>query len=106
MHQQVMDKIGQLAEICQRRQVRRLALFGSATRSQFDPHTSDVDLLVDFESASPARHADNFFGLQDDLECLFGSPVELVESKAIRNPIFQKVVEETKVTLYDAGRSS
>lgn len=103
MNRKVQSGIGQLAEICQRRQVRRLDLFGSAAGNQIDPGASDVDILVDFDSATPAQHADNFFGLQDDLENLFNSRVGLVEVKAIRNAVFRRAVEETKVTLYDAA---
>jgi uncharacterized protein len=37
-----------LAELCRRYGVRRLELFGSAARGQFDPATSDLDFLVLF----------------------------------------------------------
>ena len=38
---------GALVELCQRRGIRRLALFGSALGAEFGPD-SDVDLLVEF----------------------------------------------------------
>jgi hypothetical protein len=51
----------------------------------------------------PAQHADNYFGLQEDLERLFGVPVELVEPGPIRNPYFRQAIEKTQVQLYVAA---
>ncbi len=44
----------QVADLCQRYQVRRLALFGSVLREDFRSD-SDVDVLVDFEPAAQGR---------------------------------------------------
>jgi len=39
----------QIAELCRRYGVKRLELFGSATRgSDFDPERSDIDFLIEF----------------------------------------------------------
>jgi len=38
----------QIAAFCRERHIRRLAIFGSALRSDFRPD-SDIDLLVEFE---------------------------------------------------------
>ncbi len=81
-----------------------MALFGSAASGGFDPARSDLDCLVEFGPLSPARHSDNYFGLIEDLERLFGRPVELIESGPIRNPFFRDEIEKTKVVLYDAAR--
>ncbi|HEX9772541.1 MAG TPA: nucleotidyltransferase domain-containing protein [Steroidobacteraceae bacterium] len=99
----VQEKAGELGAICERRNVRRLALFGSAASGAFDPASSDLDFLVEFQSVSPAQHADNYFGLQEDLQRLFGVPVELVEPGPIRNPYFRKALEQTQVLLYAAA---
>jgi predicted nucleotidyltransferase len=45
---------------------------------------------------------DNYFGLKDELERLFGLPVDLIAVQAIRNPYFREAVESTKRTLYAA----
>jgi predicted nucleotidyltransferase len=39
----------ELRVLCRRFHVRRLDLFGSAARGDFDPERSDVDLLVEFD---------------------------------------------------------
>jgi hypothetical protein len=79
-----------------------LAVFGSAASGQFDPARSDLDLLVEFRAMPPAQHADSYFGLWEELERLFGVPVDLVEAAPIRNPYFLETVQATKETLYVA----
>jgi len=99
----VQEKVKDLPALCNHRGVRRLALFGSAASGLFNPTSSDLDFLVEFHLVGPAQHADNYFGLQDDLERLFGVPVELVEPGPIHNPYFQQAVEKTQVLLYAAA---
>src|SRR5271157_961904 len=99
----VQEKIKDLATLCNNRGVRRLALFGSAASGGFDAVTSDLDFLVEFKPVRPAQHADNYFGLQEDLERLFGMPVELVEPGPIRNPYFRQAIEKTQVQIYVAA---
>ena len=65
--------------------------------------SSDLDFLVEFQPLSPAQHADNYFGLQEDLERLFGVSVELVEPGPIQNPYFRQAVEQTQVLVYAAA---
>lgn len=45
----VLERLDDLRELCQRFRVQRLDLFGSATSTDFDPATSDLDFLVEFE---------------------------------------------------------
>ncbi len=40
-----------LEEPCRRNHVRRLSLFGSSLRADFDPDRSDLDFLVEFEES-------------------------------------------------------
>jgi len=103
MNSIMQEKAEELAEVCKTRAVRRLALFGSAAQGAFDPASSDLDFLVEFQPASPAQHANHYFGLQEDLESLFGVPVELVEPESIRNPYFRQAIEETQVLVYAAA---
>jgi uncharacterized protein len=41
----------QIAEFCQRNNIRKLSLFGSVLRDDFGPE-SDIDILVEFESGA------------------------------------------------------
>lgn len=93
----------ELIDLCDRYGVRRLALFGSALRDDFDPGRSDLDLLVEFPSTSPQEHAEAYFGLLENLESLFGRRVDLLELGAVRNPYLRREIEEQQETLYAAA---
>lgn len=92
----------QIATLCRRYRVKRLDLFGSALRDDFDPASSDLDLLVEFEDLPPAAYAEAYFGLLQELEQLFSRPVDLVTAPSLTNPYFKQRVDETKASLYAA----
>jgi predicted nucleotidyltransferase len=102
MHPVILDRRTELAVLCARFHVRRLALFGSAARSA-GSEPRDFDLLVEFQAMPPVEHAESYFGLWEELEKLLGAPVDLVEPTAIRNPYFQRAVDTTQVNLYAAA---
>jgi uncharacterized protein len=52
----------ELIELCRKYRVRRLEVFGSAARGDFDEASSDVDLLVEFEDMAHADRADAYLG--------------------------------------------
>ena len=82
--------------------MKALELFGSATGDRFDPATSDLDFLVDYEEIPPRDHAACYFGLLFSLEELFGRQVDLVELSAVRNPYFLQAIAKDRVLLYGA----
>jgi len=103
MNRVVQEKLKDMADLCKIRGVRRLTLFGSAATDSFDRFSSDLDLIVEFNPTSPVQHADNFFGLMEDLQRLFEVPVDLIELGPIRNPFFKQAVAETQEVLYEAA---
>lgn len=92
----------ELEELCKRFSVRRLEAFGSAATGRFQPETSDIDFLVEFEPPNGPGYADRYFGLLESLESLFQRPVDLVVASAIRNPYFRESVDKTRMLLYAA----
>ncbi len=88
--------------LCEKHQVEKLFIFGSAIRDDFDPQASDLDFLVVFKPSPRKGFDDVYFQLMRDLESLFGRSVDLVEYDAIRNPYFKQEVIETRVPLYAA----
>ena len=100
MHRIIEQNLNEIIRICRGRNVRKLSVFGSAAGDRFDPEKSDLDLLVEFREMIPAEHAEQYFGLMEDLERLLGRPVDLVEPGPIRNPYFLQSLEETQVLLY------
>jgi predicted nucleotidyltransferase len=103
MNSIIQDRLKDMVALCKMRGVRRLALFGSAATNSFDQFSSDLDLIVEFKPMSPVQHADNYFGLIEDLQRLFGVSVDLIEMKPIRNPFFRQAITETQVLLYEAA---
>lgn len=92
-----------LRRLCQRYRVRRLELFGSAAGGDaFDSAGSDLDFLVDFLPLESGTHADAYFGLLAALEDLFERPIDLVMTRAIRNPYFLESVNCTRTVVYAA----
>lgn len=98
----VESKLPDIRALCTKHGVCKLSVFGSVTSDQFDPTRSDVDVLVEFQPMPPAQHAESYFGLLDDLERVFGFPVDLIERKPIANPYFLKSVDDSRVDVYDA----
>src|SRR6266480_4944033 len=88
-----------LLELCRKYDVRRLDVIGSASRADFDPNGSDIDLVVEFNNFNVSNAADRYLGLMVDLEDLFGRKIDLISYRAIRNPFFKQVVDQTRVML-------
>ncbi|AYD89413.1 toxin-antitoxin system toxin subunit [Actinomyces sp. 2119] len=88
-----------IRDACRRFGVARLRIFGSAVTGTFDPTTSDLDFLVDFQEDRDSRFED-FFGLQEALEHVAGRPVDLVTTDSLRNPYFRESVLATAEDVY------
>jgi predicted nucleotidyltransferase len=97
----IAEKEAELSRICERRSVKSLELFGSAARDEAGLE-SDLDFMVEFKELPFGQMADAFFGLQEDLENLFGRRVDLVEEKAVTNPYFLRNIEKSRRLLYAA----
>ena len=95
--EQHLDKV---AELCRRAGARRLEIFGSAVRPDYDPLTSDLDFLVEFDDLPPARYADAFFALKENLEALFGRQIDLITEASLENPYFRARVQAECQTVY------
>lgn len=101
MHAEIADRKDQLAELCRRYDVARLEVFGSAARAaDFDPATSDVDFLVEFDRAADVRLAEHYFGLRAALRDLLARPVDLVQPGAIRNSRLRAIIDEEREVVY------
>ena len=97
----VEDRRAEIAALCERYGVERLDLFGSAAGDGFDSEASDLDFVVSFERRDPPELFDRYFGLEEDLEALFGRGVDLVMEGALeKSPRFAKGVEDSRVLLY------
>jgi hypothetical protein len=103
MHPIIESSRQKLADLCRQRGVRRLEVFGSAARADFDEARSDIDFLVDLGAdTADISPLDAYFGLKDDLESLFGRPVDLVSIGSVRNPYVSASIERDRRLLYSA----
>jgi uncharacterized protein len=99
----VEDRRAEVAALCEKYSVKRLDLFGSAAGDGFDPEVSDLDFVVSFEKQDPPELFDRYFGLQEDLEVLFGRRVDLVtEDALLKDPDFAEGISGKQMSLYAA----
>ena len=92
----IQDKLDAIEALCRRFHVARLEVFGSAAGDDFDPDTSDLDFLVEFQRVDVMNMADQYFGLLEDLQVLFARSVDLVCISAMRNPYFIAAVNKSR----------
>ena len=89
-------------QLCRELAVDEIRLFGSAANDTFDPASSDVDVVVDFRDHDAPGISDRYFSLAEGLEEIFERPVDLVTTRAIKNPYFRRIVDETSRLIYAA----
>ena len=66
----------QIARFCRERGIRKLSLFGSVLRADFDPQRSDVDVLAEFEPDVLTRVGFQYFGYGQELAAILGCKVD------------------------------
>ena len=86
--------------LCEKLKVKRLFAFGSVLTSRFT-EKSDIDLVVDFDKeVEQVDYVNNFFDLRDALSAIFHREIDLLEDKAIRNPVLRRNIDRTKSLIY------
>lgn len=93
-----------LGDFCRRWKIIELSLFGSALREDFRAE-SDVDLLVTF-APGVSWGFDDHLTMKEELQALFGRPVDLVERRLIEaseNYIRRRHILSHLEPLYVAG---
>jgi len=91
-----------IEDVCRRRHVRRLDLFGSAGAGGFNPCSSDLDFLVEFEDLPPRECADAYFGLLEELQRIFQRRIDLVVARSVNNPYLRESIRKSRAILYAA----
>jgi hypothetical protein len=87
-----------IAEFCRARGIRKLTLFGSVLRDDFDPARSDVDVLA--ELLPTARPGWKFFGWHEDLAPILGRKVDLHTPNSLSKYFRDEVLREA-VAVYE-----
>lgn len=91
--------IDAIKHLCNIYAVDKMSVFGSVLTDRFNDD-SDIDILVSFDELPVENYAENYLQLQEALKNLLGREIDLVEDKAIRNPVFRSQVDRTKVQIY------
>jgi hypothetical protein len=92
-----------LRDFCQRWSISELAIFGSALRDDFGPH-SDVDFLATFDPQSRWSLLDQV-RMQEELAQIVGRPIDLVSRRGIEmsaNKWRRQEILSTAETVYAA----
>ena len=89
------DKI---AAFCHARGIRRLSLFGSVLREDFDPERSDVDVLADFNPGALKGIGFRYMRYENELSKLLGRKVDFCSRL---NPYIEPDVRSEAVAIYE-----
>lgn len=103
MHPLIQQNQSAIADLCRRYRVKRLDVFGSASRAaDFDWEHSDADFLVEFAEGGRKPSLQVFFALRQELEQVIGRHVDLVETAALHNPYLLASIEQSRELVYAA----
>ena len=91
-----------IAEFCRARGIRKLSLFGSVLRDDFDPERSDVDVLAEVEPTALLDSGWNFFLYGEQLTELLGRKVDFCTHL---RPWLRPLVEKHSLTIFDESAS-
>lgn len=98
--QLIKQNLKRLDELCASHHVQEMYVFGSVLGDAFN-ETSDVDFVVRFGEVPIKEYFNNYMDLKEDLEALFMRDVDLIEDKAVKNPIFRKILDRDMRIVYD-----
>jgi predicted nucleotidyltransferase len=86
-----------IAAFCRARGIRRLSLFGSVLRDDFDPARSDVDVLAEFEPDALKEIGFRYFGYGEELSAIIGRKVDFISRL---NKYIEAEVRREALTIY------
>jgi predicted nucleotidyltransferase len=94
----------EIEAFCRRHRIRRLSLFGSVLRDDFNPE-SDVDVLVDFEQGVDLGLLE-IISIENELSEILGRKADLVDREEVEesgNYLRRREILGTAETVYVAG---
>ena len=95
----IETNIQRIIDLCKKHQVSKLFVFGSVLTNRFNDD-SDIDLVVDFNKIDLANYVTNYFDLKEALQNVLGREVDLLEDKAINNPVLRRNIDRNKQLIY------
>jgi len=102
MQKILKTKINDIQNICKNLKVKRLYVFGSASKGNFNKN-SDIDFLLSFtDSISVEEYTDNYFALHYKLRELFNRKIDIITERTLSNPYFIESIDESKELIYES----
>jgi len=99
------DEISQNSEefknLCKIHRVKYIFAFGSSISDDFNPESSDIDLLIEIDDPDPIGRGEKLLSVWDLLEKFFKRKVDLLTESSIHNPYLRKSIDATKILIYD-----
>ncbi len=87
-----------IAAFCRERGIRKLRLFGSVLRDDFDARRSDVDVLAEFDPAALRNSGWEYFLYGEQLAEILGHRVDFCTHL---RPWLRPLVEKHALTIFD-----
>ena len=100
MEAKLVSQHAAIAGLCRQFGVSHLEVFGSASTGDFDPASSDYDLIARFSVQPGVSMARRFLGFSDALEALLESRVDLMTDHVIANPYLRAAVDASRTVVY------
>jgi len=102
---EIEEKLDAVRALCVKYGVKKLTLFGSAARGEYDPATSDVDFLIELPEDLPGLERGRaLWGLMCDLDELFGTYVDVLDLAKVENPYLRRSIEgNPRIPIYEAA---
>ena len=94
MNKDILMPKNKISDFCQRHHIRRLSIFGSALRDDFESG-SDVDVLVEFKPGHVPGFA--FFAMETEFSEILGRKVDLNTHNFLSRYFRDKVLQEAEV---------
>lgn len=101
MHASIEIAREKIKSLCRQFEVRRLDVFGSALREDFDSDHSDLDMVVEF-APRPEDGLRRYFDFKSQMEALLHRPVDVIELHTMENTRLKRIIERTRVPGYAA----
>jgi len=100
----IKKNLPEFVNLCKEHKVKSLYAFGSSVTENFNPDTSDIDLITEINDPDPLERGEILISFWDELELFFKRKVDLMTESSIKNPFLKKSIEATKVLIYDGSR--
>ncbi|MEJ7675330.1 MAG: nucleotidyltransferase domain-containing protein [Chitinophagaceae bacterium] len=106
MHEIIENNKFLISEVCKKHHVKSLHVFGSARRATDFTDTSDVDLLVTFESLPTVTNDEIFYKVENcdqlhkNLELVLKRKIDLLQEASIKNKFLKYFINKEKKLLY------